>query len=321
MISTKINDSPSDALIICTKDRPTELAALLRHLRNNCMNLPRDIIVVDSSDSFKYNKFKSGTGFDNSNLVHIKSLPGLPHQRNVGVNYLFTKHPNYDTNIFFLDDDCLPSRDFFVKSREILSKHSEVGVLGGFDTNLICRPVRWIEFALGLRRSAPNNVSKGGFGTVITPDKALQKVLWAPGFAQVIRAELLRETKFEGRVRMYGEDVDMHLRLGRFSGVYISNELSVKHEVAPQGRDRTANQIRYESAFRWRLSEQHPQLVKKGYVISSSIFLMLYKLVMSIRNPKSFSQSVGFGLFLIDVIRKNVTEQHVSHSDWKIFNT
>lgn len=315
-----IQNNFQDALIICTKDRPNEIKRLIKYLFSNCVGLPKSIIIVDSSEGKETHRAVSEIKNNSSKLSYLHSSYGLPHQRNVGLAYLFANSPKPLDQVFFLDDDCLPSEQFFVKAREILFQHREIGVLGGFDTNLDYKPVRWIESTLGLRRDAPNNISKGGFGTVVAPRIKLQKVLWVPGFAQVIRFNVLKIHRFNGKIRMYGEDVDMHLRIGRSFSLYLSNELPVRHETASLGRDKSSQFIRYESAFRWRLSREYPNIVNSKYVIFTSLLMLIYSLFKSISNPRVFPQALGFGLFLLDVAKRDITEQYVSHSEWKEFN-
>lgn len=317
---TKKANKMNEVLIICTKDRPEELERLLNHLEVVCKKLPNTLLIVDSSLGNDSRVAVLGRKIGTSEVHYVLSNSGLPHQRNVGIDFAFSNFNNLGPIIFFLDDDCLPTSNFFVDSRLIMGAHPEVGVLGGFDRNLHYPPIGRLESALGIKRDAPNNISKAGFGSVIKPKEGLQQVLWVPGFAQVIRTSLLKKVRFNGKIRMYGEDVDMHLRLGRETGIFISNLLMVDHQSSKIGRDKLSQSIQRESAFRLRLSKEYPQLVSKRFVICASVILSFYCLLSAVKDRDNFFRALGHFKFLADVLLNKASEQVVNHNDWEKFS-
>lgn len=84
------------SVIICTKDRPNELAALLHSLSRQS-RLPDELLIVNGGRPLPQEPFERFCG--TTQVVLAESAPGLTLQRNCGL-----EHCSGDL-IFFLDDD------------------------------------------------------------------------------------------------------------------------------------------------------------------------------------------------------------------------
>lgn len=304
-------------LIVCTKDRPGELRETLESIIFTCLEPPSLIVVVDSSDSLETQQMVTQLAFGTKgNIVYLKSKPGLPHQRNVGAYFVLKNFPSRSKYLFFLDDDVTPSRNYFTNARGLFETMPDVGVLGGRDISLIPKAGSTILALLGFRRDAPNNISIGGFGSPVWNQAKLVDVLWVPGGMQTIRGELLLLEAFNGRIRMYGEDVDMHLRLGRHTRIVSTSCLQVLHRSADSGKDSPSELFAYEDAFRWRLGKQYRRLVSPLMVIVTTLVLAGISLALGLFSRAKRAEFKGHVMFLIGLIRGSSVEQYVTHDDW-----
>ena len=78
-------DIESIALIICTRNRPTYMRGLLQNL-DSLTVIPGKILIIDSSDDDSTLHIIALPEVSvKERITYIKSLPGLPHQRNEGI--------------------------------------------------------------------------------------------------------------------------------------------------------------------------------------------------------------------------------------------
>jgi GT2 family glycosyltransferase len=306
-----------DALIVCTKDRPNELKETIKSILESGLEPPTVIVVVDSSDSVETKQMLMHLDCRGDVvLVHIKSKPGLPHQRNVGAYFVLKRFPLQSKYLFFLDDDVTPGPKYFINARQLFETSPQIGVLGGQDASLLAIGGSRIRTLLGFSRDAPKNISVGGFGSPVRAQSILVEALWVPGGMQTIRGELMLLEAFNGRIRMYGEDVDMHLRLAKHTRIASSSSLSVLHRSADTGKDQPADLFAYEDAFRYRLGRQHRGLVNPFMVIFTTFVLAAFSGVLGFKLPARRSEFKGHVKFLIGLLRGSSVEQYVSHDEW-----
>jgi GT2 family glycosyltransferase len=110
--------------IICTKDRPDEvLRCLASILVQSC--LPDEIIIVDSSHNVELaGRLDKWAGKGKIELLYIRSDPGLPRQRNVGISKASGRI------IFFFDDDVVFERDYIEEIIKVFAT-DPTGRIGG----------------------------------------------------------------------------------------------------------------------------------------------------------------------------------------------
>lgn len=318
-IDLSAESANKDALIICTKDRPEELRDTISALLEGCLEIPSLIVVVDSSDSGESKQELMGLASAlDVRIMYINSKPGLPHQRNVGAYFVLEHFKSHSKYLFFLDDDVTPTRNYFSNARRIFEEFPEVGVLGGRDLSLALRGGNRLRAIFGFSRNAPRNISSGGFGSPVLSNERLVEALWVPGGMQTIRGELLLLEAFNGRIRMYGEDVDMHLRLGKHAKVVSSASLAVLHRSSEKGKDQPSDLFAYEDAFRWRLGMQYPKLVNPIMVIFTTLILIAITGFAGLKSTGKRAEFKGHLGFLMRLILGSAVEQYVSHDEWYV---
>mgnify|MGYP006947663913 FL=1 len=117
---------------------------------------------------------------------------------------------------------------------------------------------------------------------------------------------------------MYGEDIEMQLRVREYGQLIVSQKLAVSHLSSTVGKDDKRGQASYGDGFRWWLAKTYPKEFGRFWVVSSTILISLQCLLASlVRLDKSkLDEFLGHLDFLSRVIFGNTTEQFVSHSDW-----
>jgi glycosyltransferase involved in cell wall biosynthesis len=109
------------SIVIPTRNRPDLLKRLVETILR-LKSLDLEIVVVDSSDLEKQSA--SLSQFAKVKYVSTR-IQSAAVQRNIGLENL--RNPDY---VFFLDDDVLPSPNYFKQCLEILRKDGVVGVSG-----------------------------------------------------------------------------------------------------------------------------------------------------------------------------------------------
>ena len=128
----------TDALIICTRNRDHQIKDRLKELLQ-FSTLPPVVVIVDSSDSIKTEEvIKQVSPQFPVPIMYLRSRPGLPHQRNVGVESARKNIPNLEL-IHFLDDDIIPGVDYFARIRQIFHDSAQIVAVGGYDSDLNTR--------------------------------------------------------------------------------------------------------------------------------------------------------------------------------------
>lgn len=127
------------SVIICTKDRPKELAICLKFLSHQ-LDLPEEVLVIDGSE-WSYDEVETVVNsFSQSPLTirYIRTKAGLTRQRNIGIVEACGTH------LVFTDDDCeLEPEALRNFSRVYLEEVSNTGIVTGsvIDPRLESSPV------------------------------------------------------------------------------------------------------------------------------------------------------------------------------------
>jgi len=113
------------SVIICTKDREDDLKKTIQTLIHQT-RLPDELIVVDSTNPPIISHYFSSENLPFS-IKYENSLPGLPHQRNIGIDL------SHGELITFFDDDVLLSPEYFYEIEQVFlnDKNSEIGAVSG----------------------------------------------------------------------------------------------------------------------------------------------------------------------------------------------
>jgi len=216
----------SIAVIVCTLNRPKAVRWLVSYIDGLAgkfsSNTRLSLVLVESSSKL--------TSIHNSptNMVfhHIKSSRGLPHQRNVGVEFVLNSLTDASV-LAFLDDDVIPTMSFF----DSLSEMQVPGgphVTGAVD---VMERVTWkMELAemLGLVPK-PGKVSRAGFATAPRASASRTGLDWISGYAFAIHRSVFDRFRFPEEVDFFGEDVLFGLSLREQTTISIPDSAVVFH--------------------------------------------------------------------------------------------
>ena len=300
----------SISLIVCTRNRPSRIRALLTSIAGQINEL-NQVVIVDSSTDHATEKLVHD--FGGQNLTYRRSKAGLPYQRNVGIDLIF-RGSDVPTVIAFLDDDITVPFDYFKNVALEFGVNPNALAICGFDTNLKAPRSSRVRRFFGLRGDEDfGRVLNSGIAIPVYEIERLTQVDWAPGHSLNVRADLFNKIRFDSSIRMYGEDIDFCLRLGQAGPIYISPILGVSHNPEPSGRDGTSSAEAFNAGFRYSLATTHPGKVSKAKVLVSSVALCLGYFAQGLLrwNTADLLRSRGLALFLLRVVTgKSVVQSH-----------
>jgi len=317
--ATKVNQVLLDsALVTCTRNRPDRLRELLTRLQV-IRAVPRLVVVVDSSELPDTREIvDSLRGKTDFELKYVKSLYGAAHQKNMGFEYVCSKFaPHELTAIHFLDDDINPSDSYFEKCVSLFKKIPTAVVIGGFDISLTPPRPSLMRDIFFLGRGIQTGIAlPSGICIVPFPRQELEKVTWVPGGMQNFNFETCYYERFDGRVRIYGDEVEMQLRLAKLGDIYCSNDLSVRHYSETIAKDSQRIEQSYMDGFRWILTRRYPQRFNKAFALWSTLGLICGELIRSIQrgDKLAFTRLQGHFDFFGRLLTKKPLQQYVSHA-------
>jgi len=237
--------SPSDAVVICTRNRPAPLEETLQSIAAHPPSVDLLLGIVDASDpdALEQNRHLVAT-FDAlpSEHWHYTGVPSSARQRNYGVDQL----PSSVTRVHFIDDDVTIQPGYFEALSETLRTQPDVGGVGSVvfeDTpsSSALWTQRVKEFFL-LTHSQPGRVLPSGYTTsaqrpapVSTP--GLRTTEWLNGCA-TYRRDLLEEMRFDATLTGYAllEDLDLSYRVGRTTRLVVQPSAQLHHRRASENR-------------------------------------------------------------------------------------
>lgn len=275
------------ALVICTRNRPKYLAGLLENLEH-LSTIPGAIIIVDSSeDDSTLTLLSHVEPALAKRISYIKSTPGLPHQRNVGINYILSaKKLNQIELISFTDDDCRLSLDYFEHLYAYTNSHSKFSAITGILEEVKRpKPNKWRRLFY-LDSSINGSVLKSGYTTPATCPTNYCEVEWIPGGSMSIKRKILESTKFDSQLRMYGEDLKMSLQLRAHGPLIAISKMKYQHLEAVSGKDNLDDVVGFTNGIRWQLSQEFPAIIVRRYVLWSIVGSVIANSFKYIRSPE-----------------------------------
>jgi len=307
-----INSNPLFVLI-CTRNRSDALSKLLQ-CEAFSSNLLEKVIVVDSSSEEHQIWENRKTCLANPNIELLNSLPGLPHQRNVGCAHIEMLQRS-DTNpiVCFLDDDVLIDDSYFEKVIRLID--SKELVLGAWDANLtLPNPgvLRMFLNKLGILTTNSFGISAAGLTNVGPIDFGNQIVDWVPGHSFSMPLSVWQEHKFSDSVRMTGEDLEFQFRASNFPKV-MSKTLSVRHARSPIGRFSAGSVAFSEALFRAYLARAYSHRFSRGKVLLGTLVTAIYQLSNS---PSSSMASLRCAF--LDVFSKTKLDSLIRSAGYQL---
>jgi GT2 family glycosyltransferase len=253
-----------EAVIICTRNRPADLARLLDNLASHSGIDQRLIMIVDASDE-KWRRENENriTGRQGLTVVYLpySKEPSLARQRNFGLRSL----PEHVEIVHFLDDDVILEADYLNFVAEGFSEDGVVGVGGKIvpreDAGQSGHFGRFFLLESGRKgrilcsgAATPGQV--GASGSPFATE-------WLGGCACSFRRDLFETELFDDRLTGYSldEDLDFSYRASRRGRLLVIPAAVVHHHESPIDRSDIETYARDRMIHRyWFLEKniQHP---------------------------------------------------------------
>ena len=278
----------------------------MANLEENLLNqmvLPNLIVIIDSSSDSKTEKLVSDSDLKlKTKLVYVKSAPGLPIQRNIGIEIVFEN--NKDTKlevVSFIDDDIELASDYFYNLVSDLENLGNFVAITG--TTNLPSPDRisvFDRFFL-IKSKVQGKVLRSGQTSQPFSKEGVCITEWIPGLSMNINPKFLEIEKFEESIRMYGEDLEFSLRLRKYGSLHCSANLRYSHRNAPEGREGIYKVTAFTDGIRWTLAKSHPEIIGQIAVIWAIFGLLLIdlvKLFTFINFRSRFQRILGHALFI-----------------------
>ncbi len=317
------------ALIIPTKNRSQEVTTTLLHL-SKFKELPRTILISDSSGDGLTEASVSNlrSRFESVDLRYMRAAYGSPHQKNEALDFLARKKQSGYDFVSFLDDDIEPEPDYFTRVTHLFDSHSECVCIGGFDRALAMPKAMAVRELLGLDRREGGIILKSGLAVAPRPVSDMQDCMWTPGGMQSIRWEALKALRFDGKVRIHGDEVELQLRLREHGTICCSRLLPVLHRQGQGEKQTSVETAMYLDGFRWRLAKQFPNIVSWKSSLTMTLKLLLIEIMfgVAVLNSSHLAKAKGHAKFIYllllglntqDLVDHPASGNHVSTVDWK----
>lgn len=261
---------PLISAVVLTRDRPSELAAMLADLARQTMSIDRYVVVNNASDPGPTRRVLARFGaHSGAAVIQLRGQPtfGTASGRNAGLEEC---SDGSDGVVFLFDDDLrFPDRRYVERVCDLFAA-DVAGTIGAITTSagppdqqtsadrvshLLRRMAKGFFGLDGLR---PGSVMASGF-QVGMPGRCVRDVDWLQGSVSAVRAEVARTVRFdeglEHRPLALSEDIDFGLRVGRrWRIVFDGTTMAVNGHAARGG-----------TARQWLSSAQRYELIVRNY--------------------------------------------------------
>ena len=235
-------------------------------------------MIVDSSSTDATALAMSNREFaDPAIIQYLRSKPGLPYQRNLGVAEII-RSPKFQSCevLAFLDDDVEVFDTYFSNLIDLFDEYPNVIGIGGIDQNI----TNSVKESLLVRAALVTSqkfgvVLSSGFATQPSSSERNVGTDWFPGLAMAFRRSVLESHRFDDQLAFYGEDLEFQLRIRSSGDLMVSNCLKVRHKAVPTSRDSIRDKWAYSDGFRWALSRRPDNHVTRTAVLYSTTCLLI----------------------------------------------
>ena len=226
------------AVIVCTRNRPADLARTLASIAAQGGAAPRVTLVVDASEADVQARNAEATRTSGARHLAYAGRPSLARQRNAGLDVL----PEEVGVVHFLDDDVELRSGYFQRLNAVFADPSAGGAGGRIvepgdrDRRPAASAVQRL-FLLASR--APGRVLPSGATTPAqTPALARQTPVDWIGGCSAYRRALLERHRFDERLEGYSldEDLDLSYRVGREAALVVEPDAVLVHHRSPLNR-------------------------------------------------------------------------------------
>ena len=238
---------PRLSVIICTKDRPTELAICLESLARQ-ITQPEEVIVVDASTvaaESAVNDFRSKVG-PACSVKLLRASPGLTRQRNIGVRAAS------GSVILFLDDDTALDTDYVKEIAAVYEQdlESKIGGVGGAiipdPTPREGWPHRTFKHIFLLPSIGLGRLKRSGHPERVFSPSELLKVELLSGCNMSYRREVFSHLQFDERLSGYalGEDLHFSYAVSRRWQLVMTPYARIEHRAVGTGHPNAKDMAR-----------------------------------------------------------------------------
>lgn len=238
--------SAREAIIICTRNRPSHLQKTLRSVAEADQSVPRILLVIDASDSAQRETNREAVReMGNAQWSHVRytDQPSLARQRNFAVEKLA---PSVEI-VHFIDDDVTVDPAYFDTLSGVFSAEPDLGGVGGAiidpENEKVTRARQVAQRLFLLTHPEPGRVLPSGCTSNAqyppTDDESgLRATQWLSGCSSSYRRSILNRNKFDERLTGYSmlEDLDLSYRVSRESRLAVQPEAQLVHRRAPLNR-------------------------------------------------------------------------------------
>jgi GT2 family glycosyltransferase len=237
--------TPSEAIIICTRNRPSDLEITLRSIAHHGETSTRLLLVVDASDTDVQRQNRDSIQqfeIDVWNHLPYEDLPSSARQRNYGIEQL----PPSVEIIHFIDDDVTIQSRYFDTLSSVFHRHPRTGGVGG-----IVREPRWsisssittlVQSFFLLNHPERGRVLWSGSTTNAQHpdpegDNMLRETSWLNGCSSY-RRTLLERHRFDESLTGYSmlEDLDLSFRISQEAPLFVHPQAQLIHRRSTRNR-------------------------------------------------------------------------------------
>ena len=257
----------SDAVVICTRNRPRELKQTLRSVASQSGAEERLLLLIDGSDrdDAKRTADVVQSWRDEKLPFHYHRYSGTPagtRQRNAGIDLL----PESVDVIHFIDDDVTLQAGYFDALRGALNTHPHLFGVGGIITESEGSsprpPVHWGHRLFFLRTDRPSCLLPSGQTTPAWPigEGDLQPAQWLSTCASSYRRRVFRTHRFDPEATGPSprlEDLDFSFRVAQDGCLAVVPAAECVHHVSSRNRRSSAATTRERIARRYWFIEKN----------------------------------------------------------------
>jgi GT2 family glycosyltransferase len=270
------------SLVVCTKNRPSELLRLLKELPYMSPTF-NEVIVIDSSEKGKTLNFPIKAGHSIPIFV-INTEANLSQARNVGIRSI-----NKESQIVhFVDDDTSLSSNYLLNVNIFFENNPTASAVTGLDQKLAANKsikIRLIRFYCKMKKSS-GRISRLGFNFGNYSPSSNYKIDWLPGCNMIVRRNVLQNIRFtETENITFCEDLVFGLDLTRSFDAYFCSDILYTHHLSQLNRNKNLY-IRLKSAkFNLTfLSSNYPRYFNTSLIRIRLIWINLRIRMILLRN-------------------------------------
>jgi len=238
--------APTEAVVACTRNRPTELARTLESVAEQSGAAERLVTVVDGSDQEEAERTAAVVQARRDDGVPVRyhrytGTPAGTRQRNAGVDLL----PESVNIVHFIDDDVTLRGGYFDALCGALSQHPQLLGVGGIikesEGTSPRPPVSPGHRLFLLRVNEPSRVLPSGQTTPAWPtgEGDIQPAEWLSTCASSYRRRVFRRHRFDPNATGPSprlEDLDFSFRVAQEGSLAVVPDAECVHHVSARNR-------------------------------------------------------------------------------------